>query len=420
MGMDRTINSRTLSKPVLKALGTGVVFTCVGTFLLFSTILPERSLSLAENRLNIAKTVKGTFEDYIPLRVRAVPLKSVFLDAVQGGRVENVLVEDGATIKAGQVLLTLSNADLQLSVMSTESRVMEQLNTMRDQELRLEQNRLNHKRRAIELQYNIDRLNRDIKRKKTLVSQNHISQSEFDTLLDELHYLKNMLSVTRESQASDERLMSTQLDFFKEKTINMEENLAFARKSLQDLTVRAPVSGSLSGFDLEVGQNVPRGERIGQISSPQFFKLTATIDEYYLGRIDLGQQATFEQAREVFQAQIVKIYPTVKNGQFRVDLNMTGNQPATLRRGQTIQAKLTLGSSNQALLVPNGPFFQDTGGQWIFVLNEKGSQAHRRSIQLGRRNNRFIEVLSGLNAGDAVITSSYSSFKDMELLKLEN
>ncbi len=347
------------------------------------------------------------------------PLKTVFLDAVQGGRAEKILVEDGASVEAGQALLTLSNSDLQLSVMSTESRVMEQLNAMRDLELRLAQNRLNHKTTLVELNYNIRRLTRAAAHKKKLLDKASMSQSEYDDLQDELSYNREKHAVTLDSQASDEKLMVAQLEFFKEKTISMEANLSFARNSLEDLTVRAPVAGRLSGFDMEIGQNVARGVRIGQVSNPDTFKLVADIDEYYLGRVDLQQQANFERSRRTYQLRVAKIYPNVSNGLFQVDLKIAGDGPADLRRGQSIQTKLILGDANKALLIPNGQFFQDTGGKWIFVVNSEGSEAHKRSIRLGRRNNRFIEVLEGLQAGEKVVTSSYSSFKDMDKLKLD-
>jgi len=417
-GMDRRITKSRWPKGLLMFAAVGIA--SVASLFLLADSFTGRSLHLAQNRLSISQVKTGVFEDFIPLRAKVAQLKTVFLDAVQGGRVEEVLVEDGAHIAARQPILRLSNSDLQLSVMSTESRVMEQLNAMRDQELRLEQNRLNHKRNLVEINYRIRRLEREISRKKELVTKGHISQSEFEDFIDELDYFKQKHEVTLQSQQSDEELMAAQLDFFKEKTKSMEENLAFARKSLEDLVVHAPVSGRLSGFDMEIGQNVPRGERIGQISNPSTFKLEAHIDEYYLGRVDIGQTASFDRNNKLYQLQIAKIYPNVKNGQFKVDMKMVGDKPADMRRGQTIQLKLTLGDANQALLIPNGQFYQDTGGKWIFVLSSDGKTAYKRNIQLGRRNTRFIEVLSGLDTNEKIVTSSYGGFKGMDKLKLDS
>ena len=417
VGMDRPVKQGSLKIKVFMVIAFGLAVLVTANILL-GEIYSGRSLQIAGNRLTVSKVINGTFEDFIPLRSKVAPLRTVFLDVMQGGRVEEILIEDGAIVEKGQTILRLSNSDLQLSVMSTESRVMEQLNAMKDQELRLEQNRLNHKRTLMDLDYNILQTRREIARKKDLIVKGHLSQSEFDDLKDELNYLQEKREVTIESQASDEKLMATQLKFFKEKTKSMEENLAFARKSLQDLVVHAPVTGRISGFDLEIGQNVPRGMRIGQISNPSTFKLTANIDEYYLGRVDLDQPASFQRDGGNYSMRVSKIYPDIRNGQFQVDLKFVGELPKDLRRGQTIQSKLVLGDSNDALLIPNGQFFQDTGGKWIFLVEQGKTTASKRNIRLGRRNNDYVEILAGLEEGDEVITSSYSSFKEMDRLKL--
>jgi HlyD family secretion protein len=200
----------------------------------------------------------------------------------------------------------------------------------------------------------------------------------------------------------------------------MEENLRFARQSLDELQVRAPVNGKLSGFDMEIGQNVSRGTRIGQVDNADEFKLVADVDEFYLGRTDIDQAVSFERGGREYELRVSKIYPNVEAGQFEIDMQFVDDAPRDLRRGQTIQAKLTLGDASEALLIPNGSFFQDTGGQWIFVASPDGSSAVRRNVRLGRRNTRYIEVLDGLQEGEKVITSPYSGFRDMDLLVLNN
>lgn len=377
-----------------------------------------RSLTVADNRLLISSVNSGVFEDSIPVRARVAPLKTVYLDAMQGGRVEEILVEDGASLEVGQAIVRLSNSDLQLSVMSTETRVMEQLNSMRDQELRLEQNRLSHKRNLVEIDYNIRRLERDISRQEELLAQGNVAKSSFEALADELDYYRKRRLVTLESQASDEQLMVHQLAFFKDNTAAMEQNLAYARQSLDELEVRAPVAGKLSGFDMSIGQSVDRGMRLGQVDDADQFKLVADIDEFYLSRVDIGQAVEFSHDGQRFELRVAKIYPNVEQGQFAVDMQFLAASPDDLRRGQTIQAKLTLGDSSDALLIPNGSFFQDTGGQWIFVVSPDGKNAVRRPVRLGRRNTHHIEVLDGLQEGERVITSPYSGFRDMEQLSL--
>lgn len=384
----------------------------------FGQVSQGRSLNVDQSRVVIAKAKIGMFEDYVPIRSKVVPLKTVFLDAVQGGRVEEVLIEDGETVEAGQALIRLSNSDLQLSVMSTESRVMEQLNAMRDQELRLEQNRLSHKRNLIELDYQIKTLERELKQHAVLFKQNHIAQVEYQEFIDKLAYYQERKNITIESQASDEKLMATQLTFFKEKAVSMEANLAFARKSLQDLIVRAPVAGRLSGFDMEIGQNVSRGERLGQISDPESFKLESFVDEYYLPRVTTELSASFQLNNTQYELVVSKVYPDVRNGQFKIDMKPTANLPSNLRRGQTLQSKLILGDENSALMIPNGPFVQDTGGKWIFVVDKNQQYAVKRAINTGRKNNRFVEVISGLSEGEQVVTSTYSNFKEMDTLQI--
>jgi HlyD family secretion protein len=416
--MDRVIEKK--RSPLKLALLMAVIVSVVVLAAYWVTTPGGRSLSIANSRLMLSPVQNGVFEDTIPVRARVAPLKTVFLDAIQGGRVEEILIEDGADVEVGQPIARLSNSDLQLSVMNTESRVMEQLNSMRDQELRLEQNRLSHKRTLVDVDYEIRRLGREIERQEGLLDKGLSAQSNFDNLIDELDYNRSRRTITLESQASDERLMANQLAFFKDNTAVMEANLRFARQSLEELNVKAPVSGKLSGFDMEIGQNVPRGTRIGQIDNADEFKLTANIDEFYLGRIDIDQRVNFEQDGEEFSLRVAKIYPNVESGQFEIDMQFLQDPPQGLRRGQTIQAKLTLGDASEALLIPNGTFFQDTGGKWIFVASPDGSTAIKRTVQLGRRNTRYIEVLDGLEAGELVITSPYSGFRDMDVLLLDN
>jgi HlyD family secretion protein len=415
-GMDRRIEKKRFPLKPLALLALLAAVLIAGWFAFSSP--GGRSLTVADSRLMLSPVRAGIFEDTIPVRARVAPLKTVFLDAIQGGRVEEVLVEDGAAVEPGQAIVRLSNSDLQLSVMSTESRIMEQLNSMRDQELRLEQNRLSHKRTLVEVDYQIRRLEREIKRQQELLVKGLAAQSNYDDLVDELEYNRARRTVTLESQASDEKLMANQLAFFKDNTTVMEQNLTYARQSLQELNVRAPVAGKLSGFNLEIGQNVARGVRIGQIDNANQFKLVANIDEFYLARVDIDQGVKFERNGRKFELRIAKIYPNVENGQFEIDMQFINETPNDLRRGETIQSKLTLGDANEALLIPNGSFFQDTGGQWIFVVSPDGSTAVKRTVKLGRRNTRYIEVLDGLEAGENVITSPYSGFRDMDQLVL--
>jgi HlyD family secretion protein len=415
--MDRTIEKKKLP---LKAL------TVVGVLLLVAVLIGlylwdqanARSFVIENSRVVVSPVVRGTFDDFIPIRGRVTPRKTVYLDVIEGGQVEQRLVDDGAIVKAGDLLVTLNNTSLQLDVTRNEAMVTEQLNNMRTIELQLEQNRLQHKRNLVEINYQIKRLMRQIERLSSLDNAGLAIKSQLEDAEDELAYFIERREVTRESQSTDARMQETQLEFLQKSSAQMEGNLSLSRKNLDALNVRAPVDGKLSGLDVEVGQSIQRGGRLGQIDDPESFKLRVEVDEFYLNRVDIGQPARFEHGGKPFTLTVSKIYPQVINGQFELDLLFDDEEPEDIRRGQTLQATLTLGDSTTALIIPNGAFFQDTGGNWMFVVDASGNQAIRRSVRLGRRNSKHIEVLEGLEPDELVITSPYSSFKEMDRLTL--
>jgi len=411
-GMDREITGANNSKNKWRVIITVVLLLIVAAYFIANKS-SGNSLVVEQNRIAISTVTSGVFEDFIPLRGRVTPAKTVFLDAVEGGRIERILVEDGTNLNAGDLIVELSNTSLQLSVLGNETRVAEQLNNMRSIELSLEQNKLQHKRNVVDIEHQIKLLTRQVARQDALVKSGAVSQSVADDTTDTLIWYKNRLQLTKESQASDARMQGEQLSYLKATSTRLESNLAISRQNLEKLNVQAPVAGKLSGFNVEVGQSIARGERLGQIDTPDDFKLTAFIDEFYLGRVDIGQRASYND----YQLRIAKIYPQVQNGQFEVDFAFIKQQPNGIRRGQTIQVKLTLGDASEALLIPNGAFFQDTGGSWIFVVTENGNEAVKRTVRLGRRNNHFIEVIEGLEVGEQVVTSPYSSYQDMQRLK---
>ena len=417
-GMDRRVEKTT---PMTKKVAFAAVALVIAAFIWWfvDSLLGGRTLTVNSQRISVSEVTTGTFEDFIPLRGRLVPSSTVYLDAIEGGRVEEILVEDGAIVEAGQSIAVLSNTNLQLEVLGREAAVTEQLNNMRTIELQLEQNRLAHKRNLIEIDYQITRLNRAIERQEELITRNLVSQSELDELRDELNYYESRREVTLESQATDTRMQEQQLRQLREAGAQLQEGLGFARKNLEDLNVKAPLAGKLSGFNIEIGQSIVRGGRLGQIDDPDGYKLNVRIDEYYLGRVDLQQVAVAQHNGREIDLVVSKIYPQVNDGQFEVDMTLA-NEPTGLRRGQTMQLTLTLGDANDALLIPNGSFYQDTGGNWIFVVSPDGSEAVRRSVKLGRRNTDFIEVLDGLEPGERVVTSPYTSYTGMDRLSLDS
>ena len=415
--MDRVV-AKKMPLGRMVAYGLGVIVAALFIYWLVGMLLGGRSLSVNSQRIFVSDVTVGTFEDFIPLRGRLVPRSTVYLDAIEGGRVEEVLIEDGTIVAAGDPIALLSNTNLQLEVLGREAAVTEQLNNMRTIELQLEQNRLSHKRNLVEIDYQIVRLNRSIKRQSELAAKELVSQSTVDELQDELDYYMSRREVTLESQETDTRMQAQQLQQLREAGTQLQTGLSFASKNLDDLNVRAPVSGKLSGFNIEVGQSIVRGGRLGQIDDPDGFKLNVQIDEFYLGRVDLQQAATAEHSRNTYDLRVAKIYPQVNNGQFDVDM-VFEEDPVGLRRGQTMQVKLTLGDNADAILIPNGSFYQETGGNWIFVVSADGTEAVKRTVRLGRRNTDFIEVLDGLEPGEQVITSPYTSYVGMDRLMLD-
>ena len=415
-GMDRVVTKRGISLRIKIAAGAAAAVLLAA---LFWWLAPSSSSqSLSADRVTISTVERGTFDDFIPLRARVTPLLTVYLDAVEGGRVERLVVEDGASVKKGQLLAVLSNAELQLSTLARQTEVEQQINNMRSQELALAQTRLGNERAVLEAQLAMTKTQRQYEREAPLADKGFVSGKQFTDTRDQLAYERNRLTVLKRSQSNDERLQGSQLSQQQSAAQSMQSGLALARANLESLNLRAPVDGQLSGFAIQVGQSMQRGERIGQIDSPGRNKLMAGVDEFYLGRVQIGQRAALDVGGKRFSTRITKIYPQVQNGQFQVDLQFLGVEPASIQRGQTIQARLTLGDPAPAVLVPNGSFYNDTGGNWIFVVAPDGRSAIKRNVRLGRRNSETIEVLDGLQPGERVLTSPYTGFTDKDRLSL--
>jgi HlyD family secretion protein len=417
-GMDRVIEKSKWGK-YRKPITWGAVATMA--VLAFWILKPDagRALKVQHDRIVISIVSMGEFDDYIPVRGQVAPLKTVFLDAIEGGRVEAVYVEDGAQVQAGDLIIDLSNTQLQLDVIAREAEVTEQLNNLRNTELALEQNRLDHKRNLVDINYHIIRLSREIERLQPLVEKDLVDDSTLERLKDEYDWYGAKREITLESQATDERMQKVQMEQLRIAGTQLEKNLEVASGNMEALNVRAPVAGKLTAFDLEIGQALSRGVNIGQIDDPESFKVTTNIDEYYLSRVDIEQTATMSAEGRTFNLVVRKIYPQVKNGTFEVDLEFAGPEPDSIRRGQTLQLNLQLGSPSDSLIIPNGAFYQDTGGNWVFVVTVDGQRAVKRNVRMGRRNLKFIEVLDGLEPGERVITSPYTNYLDMDRLELQ-
>ena len=416
--MDRIVERKRVDKRLLIAGGAAAVLLLILLFWLFAPRSDSQSVN--PERLTIATIQRGIFEDFFPLRARVTPLVTVYLDAVEGGRVEELHVEDGAQVVKGQLLAVLSNADLQLSTLARQTEVEQQLNNMRSQELALQQARSANLRDLNQAQTDLAKAQRQYELYKPLAEKGFVSRKQFNDARDDLTYQSQRLAILKRSMAQDEALQASQLRQLRTSTSSLNSGLAIARGSLGQLNLRAPVTGQLSGFSIKLGQSVQQGERVGQIDSAGRNKLVGDVDEYYLGRVQVGQTASADIGGKTYRMRVAKVYPQVRNGQFQIDLVFDGPEPGEMQRGQTIQAKLTLGDPSPAVLIPNGAFFNDSGGNWVFVVGKRGKSAEKRAVQLGRRNNDFIEVLGGLAPGERVIISSYSGLADKDFLSFDS
>jgi HlyD family secretion protein len=415
--MDRKIQRRS-RKPL--AVGGGIVAAILLVGLIWATRDSSTSYTLDGERIRTSTVEIGVYEDYIPLRATVEPERTVFLDAIEGGRVENILVEDGTYVEEGQPILELSNTSLQLDVIAREAEVSEQLNNLRNTQLAIQQNRLSLKSDLIEIDYQISRLDRLVTRYIELEGRQFISKNEYEDAVDELGYWKSRRGVTRESQEQEERIRLAQIEQLETSVSQLEKNLTLTRSNLDNLLVRAPRAGQLTSLNAEIGESKSRGERLGQIDDVDRFKATAFVNEFYLNRVRVGQRAELEVNGQRFDLEISKVYPNVQASQFEIDLRFLDTAPSDIRRGQTLQMRLVLGDTqSNAILLANGPFFNDTGGAWVFVLDANRAVATRRDVQLGRRNSTNIEVVGGLLDGDEVIISSYSNFITVDRLFID-
>ena len=377
-----------------------------------------RTYRVSESQLIVSEVLLGAFDDVTPIRGTIQPFSSVFLDAVNGGVVEEVLAEEGSFVQVGQPLLQLSNNDLQLQVANNDTQTTEQINNLANISNSMDTTRLMTERAIIDTEYSIIVLKRQKERMEKLISSNMISKEEYEAITDELLYRQKIHANLLERQELEDRIRQERMAQIEGQMVKLQDNLGLSLRTFEDLLVRAPVAGQLTSLPVEIGENKSRGQRLGQIDAVDQYKIVAQVDEYYVTRVALGQSAKFILAGEPFNAKVMKVYPEITSGTFEIDLSFEGEAPDRIRRGQTLQLDLTLGNPVESLLLPLGGFIQDTGGNWVFVLNEAGAFATRRNIVTGRRNSRYVEVREGLEVGDRVITSSYSNMGEMERIQL--
>lgn len=355
----------------------------------------------------------------VPVNATVVPENTVFLDTVEGGRVVALHVEDGAVVAEGAPLLTLKNTDLELQVIGREAQYTQQLSNLAQSQIAFDQSQLRYDRDLMDAKLEID-LTRASLARRLPVEQTGVPQSEIDRLQAELTHREATYEMIDRAKQRDTANASQNLDQLKASTNRMQDSVDILRQSLEQLTLKAPIDGQVSAFTLQPGQVLAPGARVGQVDKLDAYKVRAFVNEFYLGRLNLGETATASIGGASYELSVEKIYPTIENRQFEVDLVFEGAYPEGLRRGQNLQVRLILGNASETLTIPNGPFVSDTGGQWVFVVSADGATASRREIELGRRSPDRVEVLSGLTANEVVLISSYDSYGDYEDIKISN
>jgi HlyD family secretion protein len=351
------------------------------------------------------------FAEYIPVQASIAPRTTAYLDAVEGGQVAQKLVEEGAFVTQGQVLVRLKNTNLQLEVLGRQAQLMEQLDRLNATMLSFQQARLGHDRELIDASAQVSQLSQRLTRRQALDVAGAVPASELDELRIDLDRYRKVEQKMLEARAVDETFQTQQVTQLRDAIKATQDNISMAGATLQSLAVKAPISGQLSALDADLGAAKAAGQRIGQIDDSSSYKAEARVDEFYLGRIAIGQSGTTQIGAQVLHLEVAKVYPEVRDRQFKVDLFFTGAPPQSLRRGQTLQLRLEIGAAHRSLVTANGPFYQDTGGAWVFVLSPSGAEAERRNVRLGRHNPEQIEVLSGLAAGEQIISSSYEALR---------
>ena len=418
--MDRKIEKKTFTPKRIAILVVAVVAVVGLGYLVWSTATGGQTLNVDRDKVTISAVEQGPFLEFISVTATVRPDRTVFLDAVEGGRVEELFMLEGAMVEEGDPILRLSNNDLRLQVLNSEASIAEQQNRMDQLELQMEQQSLSLQQQIAEMEYQISRLSRQHERQERLYNQNLISEEEYLNTKDELTYQQRRLRLTQSAFVQDSLAQQSRLASMGQSETRLQRNYEVLRASLDNLTVSAPISGQLTALNAEIGQIISSGTRLGQVDKVDNYRLRAQIDEFYIERVRRGQIATTQAIGGTeYELQVTRVYPEVENGRFEVDLQFTGEAPIdAIRRGQSIRIKLELGSPEEAILLARGGFYQSTGGNWAYVLTGDG-EAVRREIRLGRQNPNFFEVQSGLQPGDRVVTSSYDTFGDADRLVLE-
>jgi HlyD family secretion protein len=417
--MDRRIDKAWWRRGPWPAVAGGVALAAVlaiGAMVALSSAHPSTRTPLANVTIETVRA--GVFHDITTLQGKVVPKDIIYLDALEGGQVQKLLVQAGDRVTAGQPLIVFRNTQLELEVLDQEGRLVESITQLQAYERQLEQNRALNRQALETIDYNVLRLGRMAARREPLARVGYAPREQTEQIADELQHNRVLRPLQAETNDRQEALRRQQLPQIHAEMASLQQSLAITRGKLEDLTVKAPVTGRLTVMDLKIGQNRNRGERLAELTLDTGFKLSASVDEYYLGRVQNGQAAEVEIDGRTYPLVATRIYPQVANGVFTVDLAFTGAPPSGLLPGQAVQGRLALGADRRGLVLPAGPFLERTGGDWAFVLSPDGRHAERRRIKVGRRNAEQVEILAGLRPGERVITSDYQGWEKLDRIDL--
>ena len=416
--MDRVIEQKkgiaaVFSKKALPYwLGAAVVVLVV--YLLLQS--DSRSLKVDADTLTISNVTRNEFNDYVRINGQVVPQTTIQLSPLEGGVVERIVAEEGTRVKAGDPIIVLSNENLDMQILNSEAELAEKENMLRNTVIQMEQQKLDNRRNEIELGIEVKRNKRHYEQQKALYEDKLIAREDFTKAEEDYFLSVEKYELVRERLKQDSAFRSIEVHRLEESLENMQKNMKIIRRRKENLVIKAPIDGELGLLDAVLGQSIQAGVKIGQINSVGTYKIEAQIDEHYIDRVTLGLSATFDRQGEVFNATVRKVYPEVRSGKFQADFRIDGTQPANIRSGQTYYMNLQLGQSENAVIIPRGSFYQSTSGKWIFVVSPKGDKAVKREIRIGRQNPKYYEVLEGLEPGEKVITSSYESYGDCDVL----
>ncbi|MFA5298451.1 MAG: efflux RND transporter periplasmic adaptor subunit [Lutibacter sp.] len=398
-------------------LAIGILLLLLGWEIIFNNSVS--TFKTEKEKLSINEVFEGKFDDYISINGNVAPITTIYMDAYEGGRVTEKLIEEGLTVKKDEIILKLENQALYEQILASESNLALKQNDLRSTKLTFDSRLIDGKKSLATAEYELQRFKRNFEQNEALFNDELISKEDYIKSKEDYELSQKQYKIIKLQTEQDDALRKTSLAGLDTDLERMKKTLSMVYKRLDHLNVKAPADGQLGFLDAEIGQNIAQGQRIGQINILTDYKIEATIDEHYIDRVQRNLTAILERNGKEYTLRLRKVYPEVRNGSFKVDLVFTADKPTTIRTGQSYTIKLQLGESSDALLLPKGGFFQSTGGQWVFVVDSNEKEALKRLIRIGKQNSKFYEVLEGLNPGEKVITSNYDNFGNAERIVLK-